>query len=435
MSSTYSFRLSCAVLVTPARPVCSASRGSVASVNLRFDRALRHLLKPAKRTLALTIAHDERRPLRALRTKMHLCGLPEADEKNVLLHHGRRSIASEDDLADLLQRTVARGVAPTLIVTPHDAAALSVPPPPARPTIAEPPMDGPVRLVSFFRFVALDAAARAPLLVALRTLLERLHVRGTVYLAAEGINGQLSVPIDRLDALQAGLDGMAGLDGLTLNVQHESLGLVAADAPTRPYRKLIVREKTQILTDGLSGGQASGRRDTGGAAGAGVAGAALDWQRAGTELDPADWHKMLIARREQAQPQPRALPHTALLLDCRNKYESDAGSFAGAEPLGTDVFSESWSKLRSRLEGVDRSTPIMTFCTGGIRCVKTNAYLEQQLGFTNTYRLRDGIHGYLRHVAEKKADASANGTTPEAAAAASQWRGCNFVFYETEDVP
>ena len=66
----------------------------------------------------------------------------------------------------------------------------------------------------------------------------------------------------------------------------------------------------------------------------------------------------------------------------------------------------------------------MTFCTGGIRCVKTNAFLEQELGFTNTYRLRDGIHGYLRHVR----------TLAETGAPVeSKWRGRNFVFYETPE--
>ena len=65
------------------------------------------------------------------------------------------------------------------------------------------------------------------------------------------------------------------------------------------------------------------------------------------------------------------------LLDCRNDYESKEGTFTGAEPLGTSTFSESWGVLREKLADVPRDTPIMTFCTGGIRCVKTNAFLEQ----------------------------------------------------------
>ena len=83
-----------------------------------------------------------------------------------------------------------------------------------------------------------------------------------------------------------------------------------------------------------------------------------------------------------------------------------------AQSQGLDV-------LRARLKDVPRDQPIMTFCTGGIRCVKTNAFLEQELGFTQTYRLRDGIHGYNRFVLD--------------ADAASKWQGENFVFYERSE--
>ena len=70
---------------------------------------------------------------------------------------------------------------------------------------------------------------------------------------------------------------------------------------------------------------------------------------------------------------------------------------------------------RGRLDGVPSDTPIMTYCTGGIRCVNVNAFLEQSLGFSNTMRLQDGINGYLRFLREEQADDSA-------------WRGQNFVF-------
>ena len=125
----------------------------------------------------------------------------------------------------------------------------------------------------------------------------------------------------------------------------------------------------------------------------------------------------LLLKANASVNTPMADGATPLLLDCRNGYESDAGTFEGAEPLNTDIFSESWDVLRKRLDGVPRETPIMTFCTGGIRCVKTNAFLEQELGFSNTYRLRDGIHGYLRHVNDSPG-------------LASKWQGENFVFYE-----
>ena len=81
----------------------------------------------------------------------------------------------------------------------------------------------------------------------------------------------------------------------------------------------------------------------------------------------------------------------------------------------TQTFAQSWDVLRERLAQVPKDAPIMTYCTGGIRCVKVNAWLEQEMGFTNTRKLKDGIVGYLRHLR----------SAPDAA---SSWRGRNFVF-------
>lgn len=80
--------------------------------------------------------------------------------------------------------------------------------------------------------------------------------------------------------------------------------------------------------------------------------------------------------------------------DCRNKYESDIGTFSGAVPLNTSTFSETWSALEAALQDVHPDRPVLTFCTGGIRCVKVNAYLRQKLGYRNVGRLEKGIIGY-----------------------------------------
>ena len=75
----------------------------------------------------------------------------------------------------------------------------------------------------------------------------------------------------------------------------------------------------QVLTDGLA--------------------TALDWGRAGKELSPREWHGAVKPDGEGRRP---------LMLDCRNLYESEVGSFEGAEPVGTLTFSETWDTLRSR---------------------------------------------------------------------------------------
>ena len=388
------------LLAQPARPLCAATPKPATTVSLRFDRSIRHLLQPSRKTITLTIEQQAPSSLQALHAALRTHGVGEGEAQHLLLQHGKRPIMSDADLDEILGHTLARGVEPTLRVTPLDVEALPAAPVPTQ-SPPEPPADAILRLVSFFRFVPLDAPARAALQEELYALLERLRARGSVYLAAEGINGQLSVPLDGLAELQAAFAAIPALQTIELNVQHEALGSVAAGSGTRPYRKLIVVEKGQILTDGL---EETTRR--------------LDWQRAGTELEPADWHAMLLQRAEAtASVEEEAV--APLLLDCRNDYESDVGSFEGAEPLRTRVFSESWDVLRARLKDVPRDQPIMTFCTGGIRCVKTNAFLEQELGFTQTYRLRDGIHGYNRFVLD--------------ADAASKWQGENFVFYERSE--
>ena len=60
----------------------------------------------------------------------------------------------------------------------------------------------------------------------------------------------------------------------------------------------------------------------------------------------------------------------AFYIDCRNNYESDVGLFEGAIPLNTTYFRETWDKLHEVLQGVDKDAKILTYCTGGIRCVK-----------------------------------------------------------------
>lgn len=87
-----------------------------------------------------------------------------------------------------------------------------------------------------------------------------------------------------------------------------------------------------------------------------------------------------------------------MVLDCRNSYESEIGIFQNAIPLNTTFFRESWDALDEVLKDKPKDAPIMTYCTGGIRCVKINAYIEQELGFTNVGRLEGGIISYTKEL-------------------------------------
>jgi len=105
-----------------------------------------------------------------------------------------------------------------------------------------------------------------------------------------------------------------------------------------------------------------------------------------------------------------------IVLDCRNDYETQVGKFELAEPLNTANFRDSWDVLKDRLKDVPKDAPIMTYCTGGIRCVKVNAYLTQELDFTNVSRLAGGVVAY---------DRTLNEQAPEEA---PLFKGVNFVF-------
>jgi predicted sulfurtransferase/predicted O-methyltransferase YrrM len=122
----------------------------------------------------------------------------------------------------------------------------------------------------------------------------------------------------------------------------------------------------------------------------------------GYDMPPLEWHEKLkeeIDRRNKGETTKNT---TGIrLLDCRNMYETDVGRFEGAEPLETHTFRDSWDALKERLADTPKDAPIMTYCTGGIRCVKVGAYLTQELGFTNVSRLAGGIIAYDRTLNEK----------------------------------
>ncbi len=243
---------------------------------------------------------------------------------------------------------------------------------------------------------------------------------GRVYVATEGVNAQMAVPTNVLSAFlrccsipsptspdDALVDGDVELSSVL--GRHVENGINVDPVPVNstafasdpPFRNLHVRVRAQIVADGLD--------------------APLDWQGAGYDMPPLEWHRRLKEARDAARydgdddgaSTPQPLP---IVLDCRNNYETQVGKFELAEPLGTENFRESWDVLRERLRDVPKDAPIMTYCTGGIRCVKVNAYLTQEMEFTNVSRLAGGVVAYDRILGENLPDEE------------PMFRGVNFVF-------
>ncbi len=265
------------------------------------------------------------------------------------------------------------------------------------------PRDSPtMQIVSFYRFfaepkdeVGLDLLAKK-----LRAVWEPFGALGRIYVASEGINAQMAVPATVFDHFAKACASLDELEKVFLNRDRQVPMATYMEDPA--FDALHIRIRDQVVADG---GLLEQR--------------AFDWADCGKPMEPEEWH--------QTVDDPNVI-----VLDCRNEFESEVGRFATAEPLNTSYFRESWDVLKQRLADVPKDQPILTYCTGGIRCIKVGAYLKQELGFENVARLEGGIVSYARHLREKTAveqaaqeeeAAAVGGVIPD-----SKFKGINYVF-------
>jgi len=213
-----------------------------------------------------------------------------------------------------------------------------------------------VAVATFFTFEPI--ANRDQAVNKLKEDLNNLPVLGTINIAPEGVNGGLSFPRDLQNHVAQAFRDAFGFDVF--------LNFAVEDSTRSPYLSLLIRKKDKALADGLDH--------------------SLDWSNCGEAIDAEAWHNSTANS-------------DLIVLDCRNTYESNLGSFYNAIPLATETFRESWSKLDSLLNDQCRDQPIFMFCTGGIRCIKAGAYLKQCLGFADVRRLDGGIVAYERWLA------------------------------------
>ena len=227
-------------------------------------------------------------------------------------------------------------------------------------------------VAAFYRFAALEnlPALRGEL----GDLAEAQGLSGTILLAPEGVNGTIAGADAGVQALLARLRQVAGLERLEAKFSRSEI---------QAFHRLKVRLKREIVTMGepqVSPYLAS---------------------EVGTHVPPGQWDALI------------ADPDT-LVIDTRNAYEVAIGSFAGALDPGTATFSEfpQWVEQSLRPLVAERQPKaIAMFCTGGIRCEKATAYLQQQ-GFAGVHHLEGGILRYLEEIPEPL----------------SSWRGECFVF-------
>lgn len=226
-------------------------------------------------------------------------------------------------------------------------------------------MSSPIIIAALYRFVQLDnfESLRQPLL---QLMLDN-QVRGTLLLAAEGINGTVAGSRQGIRKL---------LEYLRQDQRLREFDCKFSYDDAMPFYRTRVKLKREIVTMGIAG---------------------ISPANAGSYVDPAEWNQLI------SDP-------AVALIDTRNDYESAIGSFQNAVFPNTQSFRDFPAYVEQNLDP-KRHRKIAMFCTGGIRCEKSTAYLREQ-GFDEVYHLKGGILNYLAQVPESD----------------SLWRGECFVF-------
>lgn len=221
---------------------------------------------------------------------------------------------------------------------------------------------------ALYKFVRLeDFEALKPALLEL--MLEQ-EVRGTLLLAREGINGTIA-------------GSQAGVEQIVLHLNADQrinpIDFKLSFHDEQPFLRSKVKLKKEIVTMGCEN---------------------IDPNRsAGTYVLPQDWNTLI------SDPD-------VVLIDTRNDYECEIGTFKNAVNPKTKSFREFPEYAQKNLDA-SRNKKVAMFCTGGIRCEKSTAYLKEQ-GFDEVYHLKGGILKYLEEVPEEE----------------SLWEGECFVFDE-----
>jgi len=219
---------------------------------------------------------------------------------------------------------------------------------------------------ALYKFVTLDdfQAKKQPLL---DFMLAR-DIRGTLLLAREGINGTVAASREAIDAL---------LDYLREDPRLAEISFKESYTDRSPFMRSRVKLKKEIVTMGVEG---------------------IDPKRVvGTYVKPKQWNQLI------SEPD-------VLLVDTRNDYEVQVGTFKNAVNPKTDSFREFPEYVKTHLDP-KKHKKVAMFCTGGIRCEKSTAYLKEQ-GFEEVYHLEGGILKYLEEVPAEQ----------------SMWEGECFVF-------
>lgn len=207
-------------------------------------------------------------------------------------------------------------------------------------------MDEVYPVILFYKYV--EIAEPAAFTEELRTLCAGLGLKGRVLIASEGINGTLAGPPRAIDHF---------VSALRSDERFADIEMKVSQGDVHTFPKLAIKVRPEIVT-----------------LGAGALKADLD-----NHLSPAEWKRTI-----EEDPD-------VVLIDVRNRYESEAGKFANAVACDIEHFRDLPDYMGKLGEYKDRK--VLMYCTGGIRCEKASALFRSK-GFTNVHQLHGGIVTY-----------------------------------------
>jgi UPF0176 protein len=189
--------------------------------------------------------------------------------------------------------------------------------------------------------------------------MEAMDVLGRIYVAAEGINAQISVPQENTEAFRAYLYSIPFLDNCRLNIAVQDDG--------KSFFKLKILVRKKIVADGLDD-------------------STFDASRTGVHVSAKEFNAL-------------AEDPNTIIVDMRNHYESEVGHFKNAILPDVDTFREELQLVEDLMKE-QKDKNLLMYCTGGIRCEKASAWMKHQ-GFKNIFQLNGGIIEYARQVKQE----------------------------------
>ena len=229
--------------------------------------------------------------------------------------------------------------------------------------------NGKFVIAAFYKFVEIQD--KAHLKQNLQNQCLEVNILGSILISEEGINGTIAAPLKAIQRI---------LYWLQSDNRFENLSIKFSKSDSQPFLRLKVRLKKEIVTMGCPHINPEDSK--------------------GIYVEPSDWNNLI------SDPD-------VMVIDTRNSYETAIGMFDGAIDPDTKNFRDfpKWASELAKLPPTNRPKKLAMYCTGGIRCEKATA-LMQEFGFEEVYHLKGGILKYLEQIAPEK----------------SKWKGECFVF-------